>query len=102
MKELFQIGSKFWETSSSQLEVCTVQMVQRLGGPGAIFWMWLIAFFGAATAFFESTLAQVYKVKDEEGGFRGGPAYYMEKGLNQRWLGLFFAVLILIIAAQRY
>lgn len=70
-----------------------------LGGPGAIFWMWLIAFFGAATAFFESTLAQVYKVKDEEGGFRGGPAYYMEKGLNQRWLGLFFAVLITITFA---
>lgn len=70
-----------------------------LGGPGAIFWMWLIAFFGAATAFFESTLAQVYKVKDREGGFRGGPAYYMEKGLNQRWLGLFFAVLITITFA---
>ncbi|WP_342387107.1 alanine/glycine:cation symporter family protein [Salinicoccus bachuensis] len=70
-----------------------------LGGPGAIFWMWMIAFFGAATAFFESTLAQVYKVKDREGGFRGGPAYYMEKGLNQRWLGLFFAVLITITFA---
>ncbi|MCG1009177.1 alanine:cation symporter family protein [Salinicoccus sp. ID82-1] len=67
-----------------------------LGGPGAIFWMWIVAFFGAATAFFESTLAQVYKVKDAEGGFRGGPAYYMEKGLNQKWLGLLFAVLITI------
>lgn len=67
-----------------------------LGGPGAVFWMWVIAFFGAATAFFESTLAQVYKVKDEEGGFRGGPAYYMQKGLGQRWLGIFFAILITI------
>ncbi|AKG74160.1 alanine/glycine:cation symporter family protein [Salinicoccus halodurans] len=67
-----------------------------LGGPGAVFWMWVIAFFGAATAFFESTLAQVFKVKDREGGFRGGPAYYMEKGLNQRWLGIFFAVLITV------
>src|SRR5699024_3978757 len=67
-----------------------------LGGPGAVFWMWVIAFFGAATAFFESTLAQVFKVKDREGGFRGGPAYYMEKGLDQRWLGIFFAILITI------
>ncbi|GAB3060399.1 alanine/glycine:cation symporter family protein [Salinicoccus sesuvii] len=67
-----------------------------LGGPGAIFWMWVVAFFGAATAFFESTLAQVYKVKDSEGGFRGGPAYYMEKGLNQKWLGVLFAILITI------
>lgn len=67
-----------------------------LGGPGAVFWMWVIAFFGAATAFFESTLAQVFKVKDQEGGFRGGPAYYMQKGLNQRWLGIFFAILITI------
>ncbi|MFB9859802.1 alanine/glycine:cation symporter family protein [Salinicoccus siamensis] len=67
-----------------------------LGGPGAVFWMWVIAFFGAATAFFESTLAQVYKVEDKDGGFRGGPAYYMEKGLNQKWLGVFFAVLITV------
>ena len=70
-----------------------------LGGPGAVFWMWVIAFFGAASAFFEATLAQVYKVKDDEGGFRGGPAYYMELGLGQKWLGASFAILITITFA---
>ncbi|WP_100331059.1 alanine/glycine:cation symporter family protein [Bacillus xiapuensis] len=63
------------------------------GGPGAVFWMWLIAFIGAASSFVESTLAQIYKVKDKD-GFRGGPAYYMEKGLNKRWMGIIFAVTI--------
>ncbi|MDT8860246.1 alanine:cation symporter family protein [Alkalihalobacillus sp. MEB130] len=64
-----------------------------LGGPGAIFWMWLIALLGSATAFIESTLAQIYKVKDGD-SFRGGPAYYMEKALGARWLGIIFAILI--------
>ncbi|WP_181218138.1 alanine/glycine:cation symporter family protein [Bacillus subtilis] len=64
-----------------------------LGGPGAIFWMWIIAIIGSASSFVESTLAQIYKVKDVN-GFRGGPAYYMEKGLNKRWMGALFAVLI--------
>ncbi|PLT30568.1 alanine/glycine:cation symporter family protein [Peribacillus deserti] len=63
------------------------------GGPGAVFWMWLIAVIGSATAFIESTLAQIYKVRDGE-SFRGGPAYYMEKALNARWMGMTFAVLI--------
>ena len=63
------------------------------GGPGAVFWMWLIALIGSASAFVESTLAQIYKIKDGE-GFRGGPAYYMEKALGQRWMGVLFAVLI--------
>ncbi len=63
------------------------------GGPGAVFWMWLIALIGAASAFVESTLAQIYKVKDGD-TFRGGPAYYMEKALNARWMGVTFAVLI--------
>ncbi len=70
-----------------------------LGGPGAVFWMWLIAFIGAASAFIEATLAQVYKVPDEEGGFRGGPAYYITKGLNQKWLGIVFAILITVTFA---
>ncbi|ARJ51803.1 alanine/glycine:cation symporter family protein [Staphylococcus lutrae] len=70
-----------------------------LGGPGAVFWMWVIAIIGAASAFVEATLAQVYKVPDEEGGFRGGPAYYITKGLNQRWLGILFAILITITFA---
>lgn len=65
------------------------------GGPGAVFWMWLIAIIGSASAFVESTLAQIYKVKDGD-TFRGGPAYYMEKALNARWLGITFAVLITV------
>lgn len=60
------------------------------GGPGAIFWMWVTAFIGAATAFIESTLAQVYK-EESQGVYRGGPAYYIEKGTGQRWFGLIFA-----------
>lgn len=63
------------------------------GGPGAIFWMWLIASLGGATSLIESTLAQIYKVKDKD-GFRGGPAYYMEKGLKKRWMGIVFAIII--------
>ncbi|HBJ9566335.1 TPA: alanine:cation symporter family protein [Staphylococcus pseudintermedius] len=70
-----------------------------LGGPGAVFWMWIIAIIGAASAFIEATLAQVYKVPDKEGGFRGGPAYYITKGLNQRWLGVLFAILITVTFA---
>ncbi|MFJ5965755.1 alanine/glycine:cation symporter family protein [Bacillus sp. NPDC093026] len=66
-----------------------------IGGPGAIFWMWIVAIIGSASSFVESTLAQVYKVKDHS-GFRGGPAYYMEKGLNKRWMGILFAILITI------
>ncbi|WP_417760133.1 alanine/glycine:cation symporter family protein [Shewanella sp.] len=66
------------------------------GGPGAIFWMWLIAMVGMATAMVESTLAQVYKVKDSTGQYRGGPAYYMEKGLGQRWMGVLFSVFLII------
>lgn len=64
-----------------------------LGGPGAIFWMWVIAVIGSASSFIENTLAQVYKIKDKD-GFRGGPAYYMERGLKKRWMGSIFAVLI--------
>ncbi|MBA4538598.1 alanine:cation symporter family protein [Bacillus aquiflavi] len=61
------------------------------GGPGAVFWMWLIAFFGASTAYVESTLAQIYKVK-QDGQYRGGPAYYIEKGLGWKWYGILFAI----------
>ncbi|MDR2481274.1 MAG: alanine:cation symporter family protein [Spirochaetaceae bacterium] len=64
------------------------------GGPGAVFWMWVIAFIGGATSFIESTLAQIYKVQDG-GNFRGGPAYYMEKALKQRWMGVIFVFLIM-------
>ncbi len=67
-----------------------------VGGPGAVFWMWIVALLGAASAFFEATLAQVYKVRDKDSGFRGGPAYYMTKGLNQKGIGYVFAVLMTI------
>ena len=63
-----------------------------MGGPGAVFWMWLIAFFGASTAFVESTLSQKYKYHHAS-GFRGGPFCYIEKGLKMKWLGVLFAVL---------
>ncbi|BDM63661.1 sodium:alanine symporter [Shewanella sp. NFH-SH190041] len=66
------------------------------GGPGAVFWMWLIAMLGMATAMVESTLAQVYKTRDHDNQFRGGPAYYMEKGLGQRWMGMLFSVFLII------
>jgi len=62
------------------------------GGPGAIVWMWIIAFFGAGSAFVEATLAQIYK-EDHNGQFRGGPAYYIEKGLRSPFFGGLFAVL---------
>ena len=72
-----------------------VAVAITVGGAGAIFWMWLIAMLGMATAFIESTLAQVYKVKDSDGQFRGGPAYYMERGLGKRWMGTLFSILLI-------
>ncbi|WP_413316406.1 alanine/glycine:cation symporter family protein [Agrococcus sp. 1P02AA] len=66
-----------------------------VGGPGAIFWMWTMAFVGGASAFIESTLAQVYKHRYAD-GFRGGPAYYIQRGLGQRWMGILFAVLLIV------
>ncbi|GAA1934564.1 alanine/glycine:cation symporter family protein [Microbacterium aoyamense] len=66
-----------------------------LGGPGAVFWMWLMAFVGGASSFIESSLAQLFKVRDKD-GFRGGPAYYMQRGLKARWLGIWFAVILIV------
>lgn len=68
------------------------------GGAGSIFWMWLLAIIGSASAFIESTLAQIYKTKDGE-SYRGGPAYYIEKALGQRWLGIVFAILLILCFA---
>lgn len=65
------------------------------GGPGAIFWMWMTALVGLATAFVESTLAQVYKEPHPDGSFRGGPAYYIERALGHRWMSIIFAVFLL-------
>lgn len=66
-----------------------------VGGPGAVFWMWLMAIFGSATAFVEATLAQLYKRRGDD-AFYGGPAYYMQHGLHKKWMGILFAVLITI------
>ena len=71
------------------------------GGPGAVFWMWIMAIVGGASAFIESTLAQVYKVK-EGGQYRGGPSYYMEKALGKRWLGILFSILLIICFAYGF
>ena len=73
-----------------------------LGGPGAVFWMWFIALIGGASAFVESTLAQIYKRKDADGSSYGGPSYYMETVLKQRWLGLIFAVAVILTYALGY
>ncbi|MFL0506692.1 alanine/glycine:cation symporter family protein [Ureibacillus sp. 179-F W5.1 NHS] len=73
--------------------IAGVATAVALGGPGAVFWMWMIALIGGASALIESTLAQVYKVKDGS-MYRGGPAYYMEKGLKKRWMGVLFAIVI--------
>ncbi|MEG1254948.1 alanine/glycine:cation symporter family protein [Clostridium sp.] len=73
--------------------IAGVAMAVAAGGPGSVFWMWLIALIGGASSFVESTLAQIYKTKDKDGNFLGGPAYYIEKGLGKRWLGIFFAIL---------
>ena len=69
-----------------------------LGGPGAVFWMWLIALLGSSSAFVESTLAQLYKVRGKT-SYIGGPAYYMKNGLKQPWMGILFAILIMFTFA---
>ena len=66
------------------------------GGPGAVFWMWIFAIIGSASAFMESTLAQIYKEKKSDGQFYGGPAYYAQKGLGSRKLGVFAAILLVL------
>ncbi|MCV2885925.1 alanine:cation symporter family protein [Aestuariibacter sp. AA17] len=69
-----------------------VAVAISLGGSGAIFWMWVIAILGMATGFAESVLGQLYKVRDDNGEFRGGPAYYIQQGLNKRWLAILFSL----------
>ena len=76
--------------------VAGVAVAITLGGPGAIFWMWVIALLGMATGFVEATLAQLFKTRDDRGQYRGGPAYYMEKGLNARWMGVLFSIFLII------
>lgn len=75
--------------------IAGIAMAVVIGGPGAIFWMWITALIGSASSFVESTLAQIFKIKDKE-GFRGGPAYYIQQGLNKKWMGILFSILITI------
>lgn len=67
-----------------------------LGGPGAVFWMWITALLGSASAFIESTLAQIYKRRAEDGSCYGGPAYYIQAVLKRRWIGVLFAVFLIL------
>lgn len=76
-----------------------VALAITAGGPGAVFWMWVAAFIGMATSFAECSLAQLYKERDANGQFRGGPAWYMARGLGMRWMGVLFAVFLLIAYA---
>ena len=73
-----------------------VALAITAGGPGAVFWMWMTAVIGMATSFAECSLAQLYKEKDKNGQFRGGPAWYMARGLGMRWMGVLFSLILLL------
>ena len=111
--ELFRVigGSRASDAAGiSPLQALTVSLASRvgtgnlagvavalyLGGPGAIFWMWMVALVGMATAYAESTLAQLYKVTDDRGQYRGGPAYYIAKGLKAPWAGVVFSICLIV------
>ncbi|TXS96274.1 alanine:cation symporter family protein [Parahaliea maris] len=76
--------------------IAGVAVAITLGGPGAVFWMWVIGLMGMATSFFECSLAQLFKRREPDGRFRGGPAYYLSHGVRQRWLAVIYSVLLLI------
>ncbi len=76
--------------------IAGVAVAITLGGPGAVFWMWLIGLMGMATSFFECSLAQLYKRREPDGSFRGGPAYYLSRGVNQRGLAVIYSLLLLV------
>ena len=90
--------------------IAGVAVAITLGGPGAIFWMWVVGLMGMATSFIECTLAQVYKTAEPDGAYRGGPAHYIERGLgsNWKWLAVLYSILLLVtfgigfIALQSY
>lgn len=73
-----------------------VALAITVGGPGAIFWMWAAAIIGMASSFAECSLAQLYKEQDAKGQFRGGPAWYMTRGLGMRWMGVLFSLFLLL------
>ena len=74
--------------------IAGVAIALTVGGPGAIFWMWVVAAIGMATALIEATLGQIFKVRADDGSFRGGPAFYIQRGLGSRAGGMLFAVLL--------
>ena len=76
--------------------IAGVAVAITLGGPGAVFWMWMIGLMGMATSFFECSLAQLFKNAEPDGTYRGGPAYYIRRGLGNRWLAALFSVLLLV------
>lgn len=73
-----------------------VALAITVGGPGAVFWMWIAAIIGMASSFAECSLAQLYKERDANGQFRGGPAWYMTRGLGMRWMGVLFSLFLLL------
>ena len=75
--------------------IAGVAIAVTLGGPGAVFWMWLVAFLGMSTAFIEATLAQLFKIRWHDGTFRGGPAFYIQRGLGSRTWGVVFALFLI-------
>lgn len=81
--------------------IAGVAIAIAVGGPGAVFWMWIVAIIGAANAFIESTLAQIFKIPDNH-SFRGGPAYYISKGIGQKWWAVIFAILISLTFGLSY
>lgn len=81
--------------------IAGIAFAVTVGGAGSVFWMWLMAFFGGASAFTESTLAQVYKTKDAN-GFKGGPAFYISKALNLKWIGHLFAIILILTYAYGF
>lgn len=104
------------EKSSSSFQALMVSTASRVGtgniagiatavavgGPGAVLWMWIMALIGSASAFIESTLAQLFKVTGKDGEFRGGPAYYIQQALGKRWLGVLFSILLIICFAYGF
>ncbi|WP_425365035.1 alanine/glycine:cation symporter family protein [Fulvimarina endophytica] len=111
--EFFKVvkGSRSGDKAGiSPLQALTVSLASRvgtgnlagvavaitLGGPGAIFWMWMVALVGMATAYAESALAQLYKIRNEDGQYRGGPAFYMARGLGLPWMGALFSIFLII------
>ena len=106
------VGGQKSEAGVSSFQALAMSMAGRMGigniagvataiaygGPGAIFWMWVMGFLGAATSYVECTLAQIYKTKDADGRYRGGPAYYIEKAMGLKWYAMAFAIATIVAA----